>query len=268
MAEASSSNDHTKVVIDAVELNGTLLPEAVQRRLVTSLKQREYEEDSDWVKDLEDTVVRAEVEGWPDRENHGYLGFSVSAQWKPLRREPGMLHVLVTVFVNEGQQKTLKAIEFRCVGDRLGKPIFDSDDLRKLIPLNDGEIYNRDKFHAGLDAVYRAYNERGFIGLTSNVEMQFDQANQTVAIFVELNEGQPYRWGNIQVIGLGPKIETLLRSKLKAGSPVNPKLIEDFYRDNKSLLPAGAAPQSVKWQHDAERATVDLTFDFRIPVSP
>jgi outer membrane protein assembly factor BamA len=268
MAEAQSLSDRPKVVIDAVELKGTLLPEAVQERLVTSLKQHEYEEDSDWVKDLEDTVVRAENEGWPDRENQGYVGFSVSAEWKPLRREPGTLHVFVTVSVNEGQQKRLKAIEFLYVGDRLGRPVFDSDDSRKLIPLNDGETYNRDKFYAGLDAVARAYNERGFIGLTSNVEMQFDQTNQTVTVFVELNEGQPYRWGNIQVIGLDPKIETLLRSKLKAGSLVNPKLIEDFYRDNKSLLPVGASPQSVKWQHDAERATVDLTFDFRIPVSP
>jgi outer membrane protein assembly factor BamA len=268
MAATQSSNARLKVVIDAVELNGTLLPEAVRKRLVTSLKQHEYEEDSDWVKDLENTVVRAESEGWPDRENHGYLGFSVSAEWKPLRREPGMLHVLVTVCVNEGQQKRLKAIEFRYVGNSLGRPVFHSDDLRKLIPLNDGELYNRDKFYAGLDAVARAYHDRGFIGLTSNVEMQSDDTNQAVAIFVELNEGQPYRWGNIQIIGLDPKIETLLRSKLKAGSPVNPKLIEDFYRDNKFLLPIGASPQSVKWQHDAERATVDLTFDFHTPASP
>jgi hypothetical protein len=268
LAEAQSSNDRAKVVIDAVELKGTLLPEAVQERLVTSLKQHEYEEDSDWVKDLEDTVGRAENEGWPDRENQGYAGFYVSVEWKPLRREPGMLHVLVTVCVNEGQPKRLKAIEFRYVGDSLGRPVFHFDDLRKLIPLNDGELYNRDKFYAGLDAAARAYYERGFIGLTSNVEMQFDDRNQTVAIFVELNEGQPYRWGNIQVIGLDPKIETLLRSKLKAGSPVNPRLIEDFYRDNKFLLPVGASPQNVKWQHDAERATVDLTFDFHTPASP
>jgi len=267
MTQAQSSNDRPKVVIDDVELKGTLLPEAVQERLVTSLKQHEYEEGSDWVKDMEDTVVHAEVEGWPNRENQGYLGFSVSAEWKPLRREPGTLHVLVTVSVNEGQQKRLKAIEFRYVRDRLGRPVFDSDDLRKLIPLNDSEIYNRDKFYAGLVAVSHAHYERGFIGLTSNVEMQSDQTNQTVAIFVELNEGQPYRWGNIQVIGLDPKIETLLRSRLKAGSLVNPKLIDDFYRDNKSLLPVGTSPQNVKWQHNAERATVDLTFDFSIPGS-
>jgi hypothetical protein len=41
MAQAHSSIDRLKVVIDAVELKGTLLPEAVQERLVTSLKQHE-----------------------------------------------------------------------------------------------------------------------------------------------------------------------------------------------------------------------------------
>jgi outer membrane protein assembly factor BamA len=268
LAGTQSSNDRTRVVIDAVELKGTLLSKSAQERMVTSLKHHEYEEDSDWVKDLEDLALRTESEIWPDRENQGYLGFSVSVAWKPVRREPGAVHVLVTVSVNEGQQKRLKAIEFRYVGDRTRRRVFDSDDLRKLIPLSDGETYNRDKFYAGLDAVAHAYYEQGFIGLTSNVEMQVDQTNQTVTIFVELNQGQPYHWGNIQVIGLDPKIETMLRSKLKAGGLANPKLIKDFYRDNRSLLPVGASPKNVKWKHDAERATVDLTFDFRTPVSP
>ena len=79
---------------------------------------------------------------------------------------------------------------------------------------------------------------------------------------VELNEGKQYRWGNMQVIGLDQKMETLLKSQLKMGTPVNPKLIEDFYRDNKSFLPVGASSKDVRWQRDAQRTTVDLTFNF------
>src|ERR1700722_12907572 len=106
-AQNRSQDDRTKVVIDVVELEGTLLPKAVQEQLVASLKQREWDENSNWVADLEILVSGAETEGWPDRENKGYLGFSVGAWWKPLRREPGLLHVLVTINVNEGQQKRL-----------------------------------------------------------------------------------------------------------------------------------------------------------------
>jgi Surface antigen variable number repeat len=266
---AQVSTDCPKVVIDEVDLRGAIhLPGTVKEQLVASLRHREYEENSDWIGDVDDRVGRAEIEGWPGRENQGYLGFSVQARWKPLRREPGLLHVLVTIDLDEGQQKRLKAITFRYVEAHLVSTVLDSGDLRKLIPLSDGEVYDRDKFYAGLDAVARAYKERGFIGLTSNVEMQADQTNQTVAIFVELNEGQQYRWGNIQVIGLDRKIETLLRSQLRAGSPVNPKIIEDFYRDNKSVLQVGASPQSVKWRHDDERATVNWIFDFRAPAPP
>jgi outer membrane protein assembly factor BamA len=266
---AQVSLDSPKVVIDGVDLQGAIhLPESVKDQLVASLMRRDYEENSNWIGDLENLVSSAETDGWPDRENEGYMGFSVGARWKPIRRDPGRLHVSVTILVDEGQQKRLKAITFRYLGARPALPVLDSTDLRKLILLNDGEVYNRDKLYAGLDAVYRAYNERGFIGLTSNIEMQSDDTNQTVAVFVELNIGQQYRWENIQVIGLDPKTETLLKSQLKTGSPVNPKVIADFYRENKPLLPVGVSPESVKWQHHPERATVDLTFDFRTSVSP
>lgn len=268
MALAQSSIDRPKVVIDAVELKGTLLPEAAQERLVTSLKQHEYEEDSDWVKDLEITVADAESEGWPDRENQGYLGFSVSAEWKPLRREQGMLHVLVTVCVNEGQQKRLDKIEFRYVKEQSVPPVFNSNDLRELIPLEDGEIYNRDKYWAGLSAMKRAYSDRGFIDFNVMPTMELDQVNQTVSLVMDVNEGPQYRWGNVRVIGLDPNLETILRSKVTAGSPASPKPIRDFYQEYKSLLPVGASPESVKWQSDAKRAIVDLTFDFSTPPSP
>ena len=167
MAQAQSPVEHSKVIIDVVALEGTRLPKASQEELVSSLKQREWQEGSDWVADLERIVIRAEEEGWPDRENQGYLGFSVSAWWKLLQREPGLLHVCVTVHVDEGHQKRLEKIEFRWVEDRLRPSVFEANELRKLIPLKDGEIYSRDKYHAGVDAVATAYAERGLVAIAA-----------------------------------------------------------------------------------------------------
>jgi outer membrane protein assembly factor BamA len=244
---AQVSADKSKIVIDDVDLQGAVhLPESTKRQLVVDLMYREYPENSEWVADVEDKAVRAEIEGWPDRENQGYIGFSVGATFTTLRQEPGLRHVLVTIQVDEGQQRRLKEIGFRYVGTEPATASLHSVKLRKLIPLNDGEVYNRDRFNAGLDAVSRAYHEQGFIDLACNVEMQSDDTGRSVAIFVELNQGKQYRWGNIQVIGLDPKVETLLKSQLKMGTPVNSKLIEDFYRDNESLLPVGVSPQGVR----------------------
>jgi len=268
VTQAQSPGDRPKVVIDDVRLEGaTHLPETVKQQLVVSLKHREYEEDSGWISDLENIVNRAEIEGWPDRENEGNLGFSVGAQWKPIRRESGLLHVSVTIQVNEGKQKRLAKVEFRYVGAHVIPPAFASPDLRKLIPLKDADIYNRDEYYVGLSAIARAYSQKGFIDCTETTNLESDDVNQTVAIVIDIHEGPQYRWGNIQVIGLDPRTETLLRAQLKTGNPVNPKLIEDFYRDNKSFLPVGASPESVEWRRDAQHAIVDLAFDFSAPAS-
>jgi hypothetical protein len=68
VAEAQPSNDRPKVVIDEVELMGTLLPEPIQQRLAASLKQGEYDEDSEWINEVHDLVGRAETEGGSPRK--------------------------------------------------------------------------------------------------------------------------------------------------------------------------------------------------------
>jgi outer membrane protein assembly factor BamA len=254
--------DHPKVVIEEVELEGSLLPKAAQEQLVISLKEREWEEGSEWVNDLELIVIRAEQEGWPDRENQGYLGFSVGAWWKPVWREPGLLHVQVTVNVNEGQPKRLEKIEFRWIDEHLGPPLFDPNELRKLVPLKDGEIYSRDKYQAGLSAVAGVYKERGFIECTITSNLATNDEKQIVALMLEINQDQRYYWGNIRVIGLSPELETILRARLAKDSVVNPKLIRDFYAEYKSLLPVGASPETTQWHRNETLAVVDITFDF------
>ena len=213
-------------------------------------------------------MLDAETEGWPDRENQGYLGLSVEAQWKMLRRDQGVLHVQVTICLDEGQPKRLKNIEIRHVGSQSSPPVLDSDDLRKEIPLNDGEIYNQDKFYIGVSAVSRAYANRGFMDCTVNIEMQLDRVNQTVALVLDITEGSQYRWVDILVIGLDPKLEAILKSKLETGRPANPKLVRDFYQEYKSALPVDASPETVRWQSDVQRSIVNLTFDFRTPHPP
>jgi outer membrane protein assembly factor BamA len=262
MAQTQKPIDHPKVVIEEVELEGSLLPKAAQEQLVSSLKEREWEEGSEWVADLESMVIHAEDQGWPDRVNQGYLGFSVGASWKPVWREAGLLHVQVTVNVNEGQPKRVEKIEFRWVEDHLGPPLFDSNELRKLVPLKDGEIYNRDKYYEGLSAVAGVYKERGFIDCNIYQLLAVNDEKQTVALVLEINQGQRYYWGNIRVIGLSPELETILRARLAKDSVVNPKLIANFYQDYKSLLPVGASPETTEWHRNETLAVVDLTFDF------
>jgi len=168
----------------------------------------------------------------------------------------------VTVNVNKGQQKRVAKIEFRWVEEHPGPPLFDSNELRKLVPLKDGEVYNRDKYQEGLSAVAGVYKERGFIECTIASNLAINDENQTVALVLEINQGQRYYWGNIQVIGLSLELETILRAQLAKDSVVNPKLIEEFYQQYKLVLPVGASPGTAEWHRNEMLAIVDVTFDF------
>lgn len=168
----------------------------------------------------------------------------------------------VTLNVNEGQPKTLEKIEFRWVEDHLGPPLFDSNELRKLVPLKDGEIYSRDKYQAGVSGVAGVYKERGFIDCTITSNLTFNDEQQTVDLVLEISQGQRYYWGNIRVIGLSPKLETILRARLAKDSVVNPKLIKEFYQEYKSFMLVGASPETVEWHRNETLAVVDMTFDF------
>ena len=149
MAQAQSSIGQPKITVDVVELEGTLLPKAAQEWLVTSLKQREWEENSDWESDVRNMVTSAEKEGWPDRENQGYWGFSVWEEWKPLRRE---IRAAARSSNGSCQRRPAK----KAGEDRVSR-------RRRAIG---GEIYNRDKIYAGFSAMREAYAERGFIEYT------------------------------------------------------------------------------------------------------
>lgn len=265
---AQTPRECRKVTIDLIALNGANhLPAGIQEQLMISLRHRRYDECSDWIGDVQSRVVRAENEAWPDRENQGYVGLAVGADWKPLSQDPGVLHVSVTIRVDEGRQKKLSGIEFRTSGPHslppVTAPVIPAEELRPMIPLRDGEVFRPGKIREGLSAVARAYGARGFIECSITSQMDVDASNETVAITVDLNEGPLYRVGSLEIIGLDRATAALLQSKLAIGDPVNPKLIEDFFAANKSRLPAGSSPQSVVWRRDKQRAVVDFSFDFR-----
>jgi len=105
------------------------------------------------------------------------------------------------------------------------------------------------------------YKKRGFIEGTITSNLAINDEKQTVALILEISQGQRYYWGNIRVIGLNPELETIL-PRLAKDSVVNPKLIADFYQEYKSLLPVGASQEIVEWRRNEALAVLDLTFDF------
>jgi len=265
---AQSPADCRRLAIETVQLTGAAhLPDEVQEQLATALHGHEYDECSNWVNDLQSRVLRAENEAWPERESEGYMDFAVSVEWKAVSRSSSPLHIAVTIRVYEGRQKPLSEIEFRTVGiysvPPVITPIIPAAELRRMIPLRDGEAFRPDKLHDGLLVIARAYGRRSFIDCSITSHTDVDQTGEAVRITLDLDEGPRYTVGTVNVAGLDAELTATLRSQIAEGDPVNPALIEKFYTANRARLPEGASPQNVVWQRDKGRAVVDLSFDFR-----
>jgi outer membrane protein assembly factor BamA len=97
---------------------------------------------------------------------------------------------------------------------------------------------------------------------------EVDDVRQRISLVMDLQEGPPYRVGKIEVPGPDPRMESLLKSKLKRGDIFDPKLVEDFYKKNKSFLPADASPADNQLHTDVRNGRVDLVFDFRTCPQP
>ena len=274
---AKSSSECRKLIIDAVRVRGAShLPDAVQAQLGAALHGQQVDECSQWTNDVEAKVLRLENEAWPQRESQGFMDMAVGVTWKLVDgsdaklaalRSASPLHVVVTVEVYEGRQKALSEIEFVTSGEYsvppVTAPIFDVVAMRQLIPLREGEPFRRDKLQEGLQALARAYGAKGFIDCSVGSSLEVDATNQTVRVVVNLDEGPRYRVGSVEVIGLDPATDALLRAQLPIGEPVDPRVVDKFFAVNRLRLPAGASPQTVSWQRDKQRAVVDFSFDFR-----
>ncbi|MGH9796425.1 MAG: hypothetical protein ACRD5G_16795, partial [Candidatus Acidiferrales bacterium] len=67
----------------------------------------------------------------------------------------------------------------------------------------------------------------------------------------------------IAFLGLAPDIMRRLQIKLKAGYVYDHSLFEDFFADNRALLPTGASPADVNVTRNPQTRTLTLLFDFR-----
>jgi outer membrane protein assembly factor BamA len=269
------------IIIDDVEFDGPIhLSEAAREKLVAQLKQHRRLADSKWIEEIEEVARGA----WQDE---GYFKAKARAKAQVLYADGEAQHVSLTIAVDEGLQYRLSDIQIREVSPesyvallpKVGEArspdptardpeSFPQDQLRKLIPLRDGEIFDTGKIREGLDALRKLYASKGYIDFTAEPLTDIDDARQLISLVIELDEQKQFRIGKVEILGLNQMTETVLRSKVKSGDVFNDRILEDFYKENKSPLPADASLADDQIIRNVKEGTVDLIFDFRTCPTP
>lgn len=243
-----------QVFIDQVTFEKTDFPERVnQAQLVASLKQRLLNAGTDWLP----AAIRTVREAW---QNAGY--FQAVPTIKSHATGRGAGHIALAIQVDPGPLYRLSRIRIKTENPG-GKLLFSEETLRKMIPLDYGEILDTGKLREGLRAIQQHYATRGYIDMTATPGFHIHGKIDRVSIYVFLHQGMQYRVGKLTILGLDPSMESLLRSKIAKGDIFNWDRVLDFYKSQQPVLPPHASPDDDQVYRVPKTDKVDLWLDFR-----
>lgn len=241
----------TEVSIDNVTFSGFLqMPISDQDEIAASIRQETHGEALDGVIDEALERVRA---GW---QNRGYFKVQVSGDARTLKRNAADLHIALFVHVDEGLRYTLGRITFSH-----NRTISNVEALRALFPINDGEIFSREKIAKGLENLRKVYGEYGYINYTGIPATTFDDEKRLAFLEIDVDEGKQFYVSSINIVGADA--ELLNDLALTPGQIYNVRLIELFLR--KHLPRADVNDPNIQSRRlDERNGTVAITFDFRV----
>lgn len=178
----------------------------------------------------EQQKVKAEIReyGWETAEeivrelyqDKGYFRVEVI----PLRT-PTIRTKTLVLQVNPGKRYHLVGITWR------GNAALSESELAKLIPIELGEVFSRTKIAAGLNAVKKLYDSRGYINYACIPTPETNDDAATVAFVMVVDEGGQFRFGELDVQGIEePHREILLNAwQGLHGRPYNAEDADNFF---------------------------------------
>jgi outer membrane protein assembly factor BamA len=245
------------IVIDSVEFDGPVtLPAQNKQKLIDDLKRLEPDADSRWLEEVEEAPIRG---AWQD---DGYFTAAVSLTARELGSDAVRQHVALMVHVDEGLQYVQGRLQFTSA-DADNPLVFSFAELRNLYPLREGDVFDAEKIRESLNAYRRLYAAHGYIDFSSTPDFDVDDKTGRVNLTIEMDQQKQFRIDAVDVSGLDPRTEGILRSLVKPGGVFNSDVIDKFFDENRSLLPAGSSPQdNLTAKRNVKAGTTSLRFDF------
>jgi hypothetical protein len=120
--------------------------------------------------------------------------------------------------------------------------------MRKLFPIQTGDLFNRTKIVEGLEQLRSLYATEGYVDFVANPVTRFDELHRTIALVIEIDEGNPYGFGRLVLDGVEPHAgagKALLESwKTLQGRRYSPPLLKRWLAANTSEWPSRGAVTS------------------------
>jgi hypothetical protein len=251
----------TKISVDGVEFQDeSPLSGAVREQLAKDIQQR-----ARWVAEDEPNISWVDEALYPIAEtlrNQGYFKTSVEGTPYLVRALPAERRYVLRVVVDSGPKFKLGQIRF---ASGSGTPlVFPEALLRQRFRVQEGEVFDVSKIRDGLEAIGRLYGSKGYIDATPEPDTTIDEKGSRIDLLIKVDEERPYSIAKIEFLGLESTSQKYLSVPQETGDVFNPILWVNFFRDNRSYLPAAASSEKkMGIRRNVKDGTVDIDMDFR-----
>lgn len=165
----------------------------------------------------------------------------------------------VAVAVNPGPQYKLSMLELA------GYKVFPAEALRPLIQLKFDQPVNAVRLDQDIQTIKQLYGTRGYVAASVNPEAQLDDAQSTVMYVINIKEGDLYKMGDLEILGLDSKTTARLQNNwtLRGGDTYDsgyPRRFAD--QANKDLASMGDWRTTIHETLNQKDKTVDVTIRF------
>jgi outer membrane protein insertion porin family len=126
----------------------------------------------------------------------------------PFKSSPGKA-VDITMPVEEGQRYRLKEITF--TGN---KAVKNTQALRNLFKIKDGEVFDTEAIRKGLEALRKAYAGLGYINFTPVPNTDADDEKRLISLRIDLDEGKQFYVRRIEFQGNTTTRDKVIRRQL------------------------------------------------------
>lgn len=140
-------------------------------------------------------------------QNNGYLDFSLDSS--QVEMSPDKKNIYLTIALTEGKQ--YKVNELKISGDTK----VSVDELRPLVNLKTGSVFNREELNAGISLINDRLGEEGYSMANVNVRPLINRDKQTVDLNLVVEPGRVTYVKTIQIAGNTRTRDEVIRRELR-----------------------------------------------------
>jgi outer membrane protein insertion porin family len=173
---------------------------------------------------------------------------------------PAELQVDVILPVETGKMYSTSSVDWK------GNSAIKIGELAPLLHLSTGQPADAVRLLRDIENLGKLYRSRGYMTVQIKSDTQFDEEKNTVHYDLNIVEGDLYKMGELEILGLDTQATARMQGAwtLREGQPYNADYPEKFRDDTGQLLPRGVRwVISIHETLEAKDKTVDVEVRFK-----